>query len=972
MNMRFTLLVLLSLSLKTFALTAGNALAIKVLPGESRNFVATNKMSGFWFGPVNHDIQDPHMGWTVSEQKIISGYLFKSGDKPYFMSNADSVIVDFSGMTVHYPAFSYQLSILDSVNTLYFKILKNALPVTLHLQVPFAKKVTLADNRKETRKTIPLKLKKYDKIYVDSNFPFSTENGHKGIKIGMKTSYVSLSVKSENGMVATPKTYNFRTKLQNKVASRERLLSRSHFASSNPHLTKAVAWAKISLSDLVTNQAGNGIYAGLPWFNNYWGRDTFISFGGAIFVSADFDAGLKIVDSFARWQNSDESSRDFGRIPNRVTLSDKIYNTADGTPWFLFQLRKMLDYGISYESLKSYYPVIKNAVDGVLTNYIDDNGFITHDDADTWMDAKGSNGPWSPRGNRAIEIQALWLQAFAFAIDMAKRENDLAKARQWQVSLDRLSANLFANYFGEAQIIDHLNADGSPDARLRPNQFLALYLLKANGVSLQPYRPQIRDAFSRLVFPWGVASLYQFDENYHPWHHYAPYYVQDAAYHNGIVWTWLSGAMISTIVTLGQNETTYALLNETASQILHRGAVGTQSELLDAMPRLGQKYPQLSGTQTQAWNLAEFVRNVHEDLAGIQPHLGDGSITITPLLVEELDWIEVKQALANDAMVHFEWNRTGEVVDFSFKYDHSDGVNLKFALPNQATLKFDKYIEPNRIYTWSASLSDTEIVLKNDDRSITAEKIIEEPWPFAQPVLNVTTKSLSGPGWPLLTTDDVRYVKTGLAQPLLSATDAAGDDKGPNNRYEYPKNANFKDGMFDLRAFDVHENATHYLFRIKLDKLHDSGYRPKLGFDYTYVTIVLNVESHKNAILKPGRNSGFSAANQKADYYIYVGNGILVVDAKTKAVIAEYRPYNMGYQLGDTANGEIKFALPKKYIKSIQPGSAHILLAGGLDDHGGDGVGDFRAVRVGAAAEWIGGGKPAASAPNYYDRMTIK
>jgi hypothetical protein len=95
MNMRFTLLVLLSLSLNTFALTAGNALAIKVLPGESRNFVATNKMSGFWFGPVNHDIQDPHMGWTVSEQKIISGYLFKSGDKPYFMSNADSVVVDY-------------------------------------------------------------------------------------------------------------------------------------------------------------------------------------------------------------------------------------------------------------------------------------------------------------------------------------------------------------------------------------------------------------------------------------------------------------------------------------------------------------------------------------------------------------------------------------------------------------------------------------------------------------------------------------------------------------------------------------------------------------------------------------------------------------------------------------------------------------------------------------------------------------
>jgi hypothetical protein len=356
--MRFTLLVLLSLSLNTFALTAGNALAIKVLPGESRNFVATNKMSGFWFGPVNHDIQDPHMGWTVSEQKIISGYLFKSGDKPYFMSNADSVVVDISGITVHYTDFVYRFSILDTTNTLFYHFLKKPVDLKVALKVPFALGAANTGSGRKKQNVIGLKLKQMHGIALHSDKPLTVSSKNEVMLPG-KAKWFALNL-LEKGRVSEKLSLTwYMRKRDNKMASRERLLSRSHFASSNPHLTKAVAWAKISLSDLVTNQAGNGIYAGLPWFNNYWGRDTFISFGGAIFVSADFDAGLKIVDSFARWQNSDESSRDFGRIPNRVTLSDKIYNTADGTPWFLFQLRKMLDYGISYESLKSYYPVIK-------------------------------------------------------------------------------------------------------------------------------------------------------------------------------------------------------------------------------------------------------------------------------------------------------------------------------------------------------------------------------------------------------------------------------------------------------------------------------------------------------------------------------------------------------------------------------------------------------------------------------------
>ena len=49
-------------------------------------------------------------------------------------------------------------------------------------------------------------------------------------------------------------------------------LAAQNIELKNKELTKAALWAKLSLDALVTNQRGKGIWAGLPWFNNYWGN----------------------------------------------------------------------------------------------------------------------------------------------------------------------------------------------------------------------------------------------------------------------------------------------------------------------------------------------------------------------------------------------------------------------------------------------------------------------------------------------------------------------------------------------------------------------------------------------------------------------------------------------------------------------------------------------------------------------------
>ena len=50
-------------------------------------------------------------------------------------------------------------------------------------------------------------------------------------------------------------------------------------------INKAIPWLILTTDQLITNQMGRGIYAGLPWFTDYWGRDMFITMPGACLVT---------------------------------------------------------------------------------------------------------------------------------------------------------------------------------------------------------------------------------------------------------------------------------------------------------------------------------------------------------------------------------------------------------------------------------------------------------------------------------------------------------------------------------------------------------------------------------------------------------------------------------------------------------------------------------------------------------------
>ncbi|HNT65676.1 MAG TPA: amylo-alpha-1,6-glucosidase [bacterium] len=431
-------------------------------------------------------------------------------------------------------------------------------------------------------------------------------------------------------------------------------ISRCWVETADPQFNLALIWAHIAGRALVVDRFGTGIWAGLPWFNQNWGRDTFIALPGISLVTGSLDEARAILSHFAAWQQSDPASPLFGRIPNRVVSpTDIIYNTADGTPWLIRELKETLDYTGDIEFARELYPVVQRAINGSRKNSIDRFGFLTHGDADTWMDARiRGEQAWSPRGDRAVEIQALWIAELEAGAEIAHLLGYESDAREWK-ALAEQARIAFKEHFvapNSNALADHLNSDGSADLQVRPNAVMALSLHLDRPLVADSVRANVLEQLvSRLTYPWGVASLAQEEENFHPFHHDQIYHF-DAAYHNGMCWHWTAGPVISAMIDQGHREQAFRLSKNLAAQILELDMPGSLSELVEPLPDDAGRV-RISGTYSQAWSVSEFARVVYQDYLGLRPQWLDRTLVIRPALPKELSPARFRAAFGDEEIL---------------------------------------------------------------------------------------------------------------------------------------------------------------------------------------------------------------------------------------------------------------------------------------------------------------------------------
>ncbi|TGE09679.1 amylo-alpha-1,6-glucosidase [Hymenobacter fodinae] len=612
---------------------------IAVPPSANRIASFTNKEAAYYCAQT-HEVTHPEYSWfegmNVAKNRVFGGYDLFVGNQLLDNRTANVVVYPEKLVRQHGPGLEEQLWLFDHKNLLEIDLTGATQPVGIQLKgdkVRFLRQqgdVALFSAR-EGNYLIAVASRQPQAITLQDQRVVAAGEGFL-IAVGKDaTEAVAL--------IAEGRRNSATLKQARRQRLREYLQTNAYLTSSNDSLTQALRWLAITTDQLVTRQQGDGIYAGLPWFNEYWGRDEFISFPGAILVTGQFATARQILLSFAKYQQLDASSKYFGRVPNIVNPSNIDYHTTDGTPRFVIALQEYVKYSGDTSLVRQLYPNVQASIAGSLKHWVDEKGYLLHEDNETWMDARDAKlVAYTPRASRANDIQALWYEQLRAGAYFAAYMQDAAHQQQWEQLAQRVKSH-FAQDYRNAQhdyLADRLDKQGKADFTLRPNQLFAFDLVNDPAFT----RQALRETWTELVYPWGVATLDRHDPQFHPYHLAPELYHKDAAYHRGTIWPWLNGIAMQRMLEAGQVETAYTLFANSNRQALTQGVVGGLSENLDAYPRPGQTWPKLTGAYLQAWSNAEQLRVWYQYFLGIRPDMANRQLTLAPQLPKAIEQLQ--------------------------------------------------------------------------------------------------------------------------------------------------------------------------------------------------------------------------------------------------------------------------------------------------------------------------------------------
>jgi glycogen debranching enzyme len=660
-----------------------DSLAIPVGAEENRAVSFTNKRSAFYYTQTHRNDHPEHAyfrGFNIAGRRIFSDYRLTVAGEALDPQTA-TVIVRPDALIRTYPqGITETLRLFDGQDVVEVAVDGAKRDVTLQLSGDTVTHVQSRPDIDEYTAT-----QEGDPGTVDHIVVGRSGNG---MLIAVGSSSEAARTLYDRALVEAPAWEDARRARLTAVVGDDH-----YFWSEDSRLTEAMRWLQLTMDSLVTRQRGDGIYAGLPWFNEYWGRDSFVSLPGATLVTGHFEEARAILTSFAEFQDRDRASRFYGRLPNIVKPGSIDYHTTDGTPRWVIALRDYVRYTGDRTLVAELYPIVQASIEGALANFTDASGYLVHADNETWMDARREPDKvsYSPRSTRANDIQALWYEQLRAGAEFATELGDRESATRWSAAADRLRSRFAHDFLDPAtgRMADHLDARDVPNMQLRPNALFSLQLLD------QPddVARAARQAWEALVYPWGVATLDQGDPGFHPYHVAPGHYHKDAAYHNGAVWPWLNGIAIQRMIELGQVDLAWRLFTNTNEIALTRGVVGGLPENLDAYPHPGESAPRLTGTYLQGWSNAEQLRVWYQDFLGIQPDLEQGVIRLAPRLPNAVGDVEFNSRIG--AGVLHAW------------YERSDrGRRYTWRLQGQA-VRLDLDIVPFEPHSFTVAAGDT-------------------------------------------------------------------------------------------------------------------------------------------------------------------------------------------------------------------------------------------------------------------------
>lgn len=464
----------------------------------------------------------------------------------------------------------------------------------------------------EARKSPPFKRHVYNAVSLKgAKFVFSvSKNKNSAIK---ECEYVfnnleELKRNEENCFIDMLKKGHIKKIMQNQKISNE--IRIAYINSVN------------SLNNLIADNKGNcGVFAGLPWFFQFWSRDALISLKALSKI--DNPLAEKMLFGYLNKINND------GRLPNLTGKKGSTeLGSADAHGWLFLRCNEIIEKIrknkeimnsikesirlirqnknsgsakvkeclkkanlITNKKADSYHKMLyeiegslEKSIAGLLKHRTKNN-FDVNSARETWMDTEfGNDG----RGGARIEVQALRLNMYKLMFELTQDHKYRA--------MENILKNNVKESFWNGKIL----ADGLNDFTIRPNLFIAAYAYP-ELLSNKEWETCFENALKGLWLEWGGLST--IDKN-DPLFTDVSTGEDTKSYHRGDSWFWLNDLAALALNRINKNKfnkNIKKIIDASAEEILWKGCIGCHSELSSA------KELQSMGCFNQAWSNAMFI-----------------------------------------------------------------------------------------------------------------------------------------------------------------------------------------------------------------------------------------------------------------------------------------------------------------------------------------------------------------------------
>jgi glycogen debranching enzyme len=331
-----------------------------------------------------------------------------------------------------------------------------------------------------------------------------------------------------------------------------------------------------SLKNLIVDDKNLGLFAGLPWFFQYWARDSLISLKALCKI--DKDISKKIFQKYL------SNIRKDGRLDNISDNHSKIM-CADAHGFMFLRAKEFIN-KIDNNELKES---LETSIEGLMKFHTADN-FELNDSQETWMD---TNFNGDDRKGARIEIQALRLNIYKFM-------HEITKDKKYEMLEQTLKEKVKGKFWNSSIL-----ADGIDDFTIRPNSFIAHYAYP-ELLSKEDWEKCFDNLIKSLYLDWGGFSTIDKSHDLFTKTHTGE---NNKSYHRGDSWFWINNLAAISLHKSNRkkfNKIIDKIIMASTEEILWKGSVGCHSEISSA-----EELSSL-GCFNQAWSNAMYIEMVDE------------------------------------------------------------------------------------------------------------------------------------------------------------------------------------------------------------------------------------------------------------------------------------------------------------------------------------------------------------------------